>query len=137
VKSPLRDLEERDRRVLDVLINIGILTNKRLKKPGLALQFYDPKRELLMVRRVLSKGEIQYEVYIISNEDFSNEVNYEQIPRLMGVTTTKDFIQVDHFLPGVWEERIAEIAEEKLHGETTDKLEVERPSRTEAPKTKE
>lgn len=112
----------REKQALDTLINIGILIAKKLETPGNVFRYYDSKGELLLTKHITQWGEIQYEVYKVGRAEFTDDLNYDQIPKLLVITTTDIRINIEHYIPGAWENRLTKLAEGKLNGEVIPKI---------------
>lgn len=81
------------------------------------MKYYDEKGEVLLLKKMTSWGAIQYEVYKVASNEFATELNYDQLPKLLIITTTTDRINIEHYIPGAtWENRINKLAEDKLDG---------------------
>jgi hypothetical protein len=114
----------KERRVLDTLLNIGLLLPKKIKRSGLCLRYYDPKSKLLITRRVLKTGDIQYEAETTDDPDSLDEKS-----KLLVALATKDRIITEHYISGNWEVRLAKLAEERRkYGDEIPK--IQRPSKT-------
>ncbi len=108
----------RERQALDTLINIGVLISKKLDpNQELVLKYYDSKGELLLTKRRTPWQAIQYEVYKVGRAEFTDDLNYDQIPKLFVVTTTDNRINIELYITGAWESRLAKLAEGVLSGE--------------------
>lgn len=126
-------LSIREHKAIDTLINIGLLIDKRIDDPGLCgalVRYYDSKGELLLTKHITQWNVMVYEVYRVSREEFTDDLNYEQIPKLLVATTTVDRINIEHYIPGAWEVRLQKLAEDKLNGKDRIVPKIEKPPRT-------
>lgn len=113
----------RERQALDTLINVGLLIDKKIDFIGdTVYRYYDPKGELLLTKHITQWGTIYYEAYKVGRAEFTDDLNYDQIPRLLVATTTLDRINLELYIPGAWETRLTKLAEGKLHGEISPKI---------------
>ena len=128
----------RERQALDTLINIGLLIAKKLgPDQSLVLKYYDSKGELLLTKRVTTWNSLQYEVYKVGRAEFTDDLNYDQIPKLFVVTTTTDRINIEHYIPGAWETRLTKLAEGVLSGENTRTPKIQKSPRNTKARLKE
>jgi len=123
-------LSIREQKAIDTLINIGLLIEKRLDSQNLSLKFYDTKGELLLIKKMTSWKALQYEVYKVGKSEFTDDLNYDQVPKLFVATTTDLRINIEHYIPGAWETRLAKLAEGKHNGESERIPKIQRSPRT-------